>query len=102
MRRRLRKAVYLFAACAFLAAAYHIVYLPWSVHRELDAALAETDRLDPGWRYNDLQAKREVIPDEENGGLKILEISKHLPKDWPQWTGVHFANEEGRSEEEIR
>ncbi len=48
----------------------------------LEEALAETDRHDPGWRLEDLEAKRRVIPDAENAALRVLAAAKHLPKNW--------------------
>jgi hypothetical protein len=42
------------------------LYLYHAANRQLAAALAETDRLDPGWRLHDLEARRAVVPDAEN------------------------------------
>lgn len=42
--------------------------------RALSAAIAETDRLDPGWRWADLQADRAQVPDPENNA-RIIEKS---------------------------
>src|SRR6266851_8962303 len=56
-------------------------------HREvvakLQEALAELDRTDPGWRLQDIEAARVVIPDEENGALVSMEVARLLPSDWP-------------------
>lgn len=49
----------------------------------LRTTIEETDRLDPGWRLNDLQAKRTVVPDAENSALYVLAACERLPKDWP-------------------
>ncbi|MCI0460357.1 MAG: hypothetical protein L0Z62_25675 [Gemmataceae bacterium] len=48
----------------------------------LQEALNEADRFDPGWRLQDIQAKRAVIPDHENGALHVLRVVKQLPKGW--------------------
>ncbi len=40
--------------------------------QELQDAIAEADRLDPGWRFEDLEARRKVIPDEANAALPVL------------------------------
>src|SRR4051794_39201068 len=42
-------------------------------------ALAEADRLDPGWRWGDLEAKRANVPDEQNAALLILQLSSRWP-----------------------
>src|SRR5262245_17096482 len=33
---------------------------------DLQAAIAETDQLDPGWRLEDLEAKRAIVPPERD------------------------------------
>ncbi len=53
--------------------------------RQLQAVFAETDRLDPGWRLEDLDAKRPVIPDEENSALTLIAVVKKMPSRWPEW-----------------
>jgi hypothetical protein len=50
--------------------------------RELQAALAEADRLDPGWRLEELEARRRPVPDEENGALLIISIGHVLNVGW--------------------
>jgi hypothetical protein len=45
-------------------------------------AIAEVDRRDPGWRLEELEAKRAVVPDAENGALVVLTTTRFLPKDW--------------------
>jgi hypothetical protein len=51
----------------------------------LTQALAEADRLDPGWRLPDIEARRAAIPDAENGMVLVLTAHSLLPKPWPQW-----------------
>jgi hypothetical protein len=55
----------------------------WRLRRlvfERDALLAQLDRDEPGWRWEDLVPAK--VPDEQNGALKVLEIAKLIPKDW--------------------
>jgi hypothetical protein len=49
---------------------------------ELEEAVAETDRLDPGWELDDLEAHRRVIPDRRNGGLQVEAAHNNLAKNW--------------------
>src|SRR4051812_12616003 len=49
-------------------------YLEWSAERDYQEALAETDRLDPGWRFEDMQAARKPIPDAENAALQVEKV----------------------------
>src|SRR5216683_6996387 len=51
--------------------------------KELQDAIAEADRLDPGWRLEELEAKRAVIPAAENSAEQILAIKNMLPTPWP-------------------
>jgi hypothetical protein len=39
--------------------------------RQLQAAIAEADRLDPGWRYEDLEARRIIPPPEVNAAILV-------------------------------
>ncbi len=48
----------------------------------LAEALAEADRLDPGWRLEELEARREKIPDRENSALQIRAVKKRMPPNW--------------------
>jgi hypothetical protein len=54
--------------------------------RDLDQAIAEADRLDPGWRFEDLEAARPPLPDAENSALQVLAAAGQLPKPWPPTT----------------
>ncbi len=49
---------------------------------ELAAAVAETDRLDPGWRFEELEAQRQLPPDEQNAALQVLKVKSLLPPHW--------------------
>lgn len=56
-------------------------YLVHTAERELAAAIAETDALDPDWRLDDLLAKRDAIPDAENSSFVIAAAQRAMPKD---------------------
>jgi hypothetical protein len=58
----------------------------WQADRAYARAAAEVDRLDPGWRLNDILANRAKIPDAENSALRVAEIVRLLPPNWP---GAH-------------
>jgi len=45
---------------------------------ELDRVVAELDRLDPGWRMEDFEAKRQAMPDAENSALRIIAAAQLL------------------------
>src|SRR5438094_284844 len=50
--------------------------------RELEAALAELDASDPGWRLEDIEAARPRVPDDENAAKLVQEAVGLLPKNW--------------------
>jgi hypothetical protein len=50
--------------------------------QELREALAETDRLDPRWHLEELEAERKPVPDDRNAALVVLAASKWLPDGW--------------------
>lgn len=56
-------------------------------------AVAEADRLDPGWRFEELAARRPPIPDEQNAALHVLAAADLLPDPWPPaQTGLPAAD----------
>jgi ABC-type transport system involved in multi-copper enzyme maturation permease subunit len=67
---------------ALIAGAY--VWLAVTAERDLRRALQETDRLDPGWRLAEIEAAREVVPDDENAGIRVLAVRALIPRPvWP-------------------
>lgn len=46
---------------------------------DLAAAIAEADRLDPGWRWEQIWASRQAVPDAENAAPVVLEAAGLLP-----------------------
>jgi hypothetical protein len=65
---------------------------------DLQRAVAEADRLDPGWRLEELEAARETVADEENSALMVLAASRLLPNNWlatpPGGRGLYEVLEE--------
>lgn len=57
---------------------FNYYYPEW----DLQAAIAETDRLDPGWRLEDMQKARAEISDEDNGALLVLAAAAVIPASW--------------------
>jgi hypothetical protein len=73
-----------------------------SMDKELQEAIAETDRLDPGWRIPELALKRAVIPDEENSALVLMAAHGLLPTSWPYWDFPRATQNQKRSNEEAQ
>ena len=48
----------------------------------LRRALAETDRLYPAWRLDELEAARERVPDAKNAALRVSAAAHLLPSAW--------------------
>ncbi len=53
-----------------------------TVDRRLAAAVAAADRDDPAWRFDDLLANREPVPDEENSSIVMDKVLSLLPSGW--------------------
>lgn len=82
-RRRLWKLLAVAAIIPVAVVAALVGYDRWQDRRVWAAACAEADRLDPRWRWQDLQADRETIPDAENAALVVLNATGLLPPGWP-------------------
>ena len=88
-RRRWRR-IWLGLASLFIITAAGVAtsygLLRHAGNRELEAALAETDKLDPYWRLEDLEAhRRPMPPPEQNGFEQVMAAANVLPaKPWPQ------------------
>ncbi len=63
------------------------------IDADLQAAVADLDQKDPGWRINDLEAARLAVPDNENSALVLIEANRRLPKDWQGWPQDLRSNE---------
>jgi hypothetical protein len=85
-RRRLLRVIVrgllLLVAVIGLYMAY-LAYDDWQGRREWVEACAEADRLDPGWRWEELLAGMPAIPDEQNSAVRILAAQRLLPYGWP-------------------
>jgi hypothetical protein len=59
-------------AALAIAALVGVHYIrEYLAEREVQAALAEADRVDPGWRFEDLEASRAEIPTGENSEVYV-------------------------------
>ncbi|HMF14897.1 MAG TPA: hypothetical protein VKE94_21425, partial [Gemmataceae bacterium] len=57
----------------------------WRRHQAqhvLDEAIAAVDRTDPGWRLEDLEAARKVVPNGDNPAFIVLEAKALVPEEW--------------------
>ncbi len=83
-RRRLRAlAAAGVVAVLLLAGTYYRLTTFWD--RELAEAVADAKRDLPGWRLADLEAARQVIPDEENSSPLVARVRTLSPRPWPVW-----------------
>src|SRR5436190_4601416 len=88
-RRRLRWAVWVALGLLILIAIgagltwYSLERTAAEGKKELAAAIAETDALDPRWRWEQIQEDLPPIPDAENSMRVISQVADSL-KDWNQ------------------
>src|SRR5262245_6934321 len=75
-RRRRRWPRVLLTSVALLLALFACLYglLYWFASRETASAVAETDRLDPGWRLLDIEAQREELSAEANSAVQVAKV----------------------------
>jgi len=84
-RRLLRWAVALFAVVALCFAGMW-GWIAWRHYRaavSLSDAIAATNRLDPGWGIAEIEAKRDVVPDERNSAQRVLALKPFIPANFP-------------------
>jgi hypothetical protein len=82
-RRRRRRWLLLGTAAAVVIVAAMLgvyAYVEYAAEGELRDAIAEADRLDPGWRFADLEAARPDVVDAENSALLIAAASAKIPR----------------------
>jgi hypothetical protein len=61
------------------------LYSAAGADRELQAAIADAERLAPPWRLEDVESARAVIPDARNSALAVTAAKRLLPPRWPAW-----------------
>lgn len=49
---------------------------------ELDKAAADLDRLEPGWKLDQIEASRAAVPAGENAAVIVLAADKLVPANW--------------------
>jgi hypothetical protein len=74
--RRWRRRILLAFACLVLVACGGIFYFIWFSSYALNELMAEMDRDDPGWRLEEIEAKRRAVPDDRNSALQIMAVRR--------------------------
>ena len=46
--------------------------------------IARLDRIDPGWRSEQMEAARKVVPEGVNSATPLLSAGRMIPEDWPR------------------
>lgn len=87
-RRWRRRLLVLLLILIGLPAGYYF-YTKWSLEADIARAIAETDALDPRWRFDDMEADRKDIADEDNSALQIIKIAQSLRPATPRTPGDH-------------
>ncbi len=79
-----RRALALLGLAAVLAVVVGVyLYFDYARERDLRETIAEADRLDPGWRFDDLEAARAEVSNAENGAPLVLAAAARMPGRWP-------------------
>jgi hypothetical protein len=59
--------------------------------KQLREEIARLDAIDPDWTFEKMSALRKNIPKDANGALRVLEIARLLPPDWPSWKKIKLG-----------
>ncbi len=62
-----------------------LLYHRWHAGREARAAAAAVAAADPGWTWEEIQARRPGLPAGKNGADHVLAAYQMLPRRWPGW-----------------
>jgi hypothetical protein len=60
-----------------------IYLLRQAAERELAALQTDLDATDPGWRLEEIEARRVNLPPEQNSAVRIQAVKRLLPNQWP-------------------
>jgi hypothetical protein len=93
-RRRWRRLLLVLAVVGAVVAGYR--YAAALAKRQLDEAIAAADRLDPGWRLEELEGPRPVLADDDNAFLVMRQAHAALPQ---SWESVEFVEKALRNRE---
>jgi hypothetical protein len=69
-------------------------------NEEVKQAVADLDGSEPGWTFDEIQARRKSIPDEKNGAKRVVAAFKLMPHPWPAWRDAVEAKKLGLAEED--
>ena len=83
----------LVALSLFVRFAVRMYQMEEASRERFQAVTDELDQFDPGWRYEQIDAKREILPDSENSALRLLTTAQNLPSSWPQRRAVRKEDE---------
>jgi hypothetical protein len=86
-RRWLLVAVLVLLPVLVLAGVY--IYIAYLADVELQAAFAEADRLDPGWRLDNLLQRRPAYADDDNSALQVARSRSLIPNRWASKKGFN-------------
>jgi hypothetical protein len=78
--RRLARAFTLLFLVLVVALVLYYFYNRYQAERGLQEAIAEADRLDPGWRWEEYEKKRTALPPEQNAAIHITAALQAIPE----------------------
>src|ERR1700730_9452473 len=82
-RRRLRRATLAILLVCLAGGGAYVFYFFKSAESQLQKTIAEIDRQDPGWRLEELQARRQVVRPEQNSALLVRAVLALRTTPWP-------------------
>ncbi len=78
---------YRFHVCGLVLVVSCGVFAGWYYGNQntanLQQVIAETDRVDPGWRLEDWEAGLQEVPKAENAALVMIDVANRIAVNWP-------------------
>jgi len=90
-----------FLVLLILAVTSGLIYYSVTSRTRLEEAFTEADTMDPGWRLQEIEAKRLAVPDNQNSALVLMAAKQLMPSQWPVWQDKSFPENKNRREEEV-
>ena len=79
IRRRMLRTIGLGLLVTVAVVAGIFLITSWLAEDRLQKKLAELDASDPGWRWDDIIAAREELPDDQNSAVRVQNVVQMFP-----------------------
>src|SRR5262249_28229783 len=100
-RKRRRSLLLGLLLLVFLGIAGTYMTVIYRARSELEVAVAEAERDNGPWRLDEIEAKREAVPEVENSFFILTKTNQLLPWPWPIWENSANGKDLNISDEQL-